>query len=604
MKKLCGIGAAAVAAAFMTSNASAVNLATDGIGEVAIAPYYTTRAGWSTLINLTNTKDLPIVVKVRVHEGKNSRDVYDFNVAMSGYDVFSGVITEEVVNGISRPVFKATDDENQFGLKTCTIPEIVATGSPRPLNVLGFAGLDANAQSNDDGGPGGAATSNTNPGDDGIDRLREGYVEFIVMGTALPSDQDGDGTAGSGAPASTAQALADAIEDHNCGAVTEAFLKTSFPQTAQKFGEPTNALKFNFRLLNVQNGTEAGNSATTWANFFNPSGADGLVVPGDNVDCTLDRGITRRSGAVDIWDPASNAAIPPVAGESCLNLVTAQQDYDFLEPSLNDAFPPVATWWDDSLNTPVGVTPDALNALGNPRGIDAMSVTILRSAIVNEWAAISEGNGNGVFTDWVVTMPTKGFYVDEGLGEQFAVTPNRPEADLGGVVPYDPYYQPFGPTSNNITTGIDEFDAAGARATAKSCNKITYALYDRAEQKPDDGGVSVPIESPAPATPQVSDQICYEANVVTFNGLSALESANMVDVEIPADFDATRGFMTLYLDEDADTGDGSVPSIFASGAEFEGLPVIGFNLKTRKLGSATKNYSSSIDHGYLRAITP
>ena len=34
------------------------------IGEVAIAPYYTTRDGWMTLINLTNTRPVPIVVKV------------------------------------------------------------------------------------------------------------------------------------------------------------------------------------------------------------------------------------------------------------------------------------------------------------------------------------------------------------------------------------------------------------------------------------------------------------------------------------------------------------------------------------------------------------
>lgn len=44
-------------AASMIPSAQAVNLATDGLGQVLIFPYYTTRAGWNTLFNITNTSD-------------------------------------------------------------------------------------------------------------------------------------------------------------------------------------------------------------------------------------------------------------------------------------------------------------------------------------------------------------------------------------------------------------------------------------------------------------------------------------------------------------------------------------------------------------------
>jgi len=45
-----------------------------------------------TLINLTNTRPYPIVVKVRIHEGHNTRDVLDFNVALSSNDMWTAAL--------------------------------------------------------------------------------------------------------------------------------------------------------------------------------------------------------------------------------------------------------------------------------------------------------------------------------------------------------------------------------------------------------------------------------------------------------------------------------------------------------------------------------
>ena len=77
----------------MVPSAQAVNLATDGLGQSLIFPYYTTRAGWNTLFNITNTSDQIVAVKVRFHEGYNSRDVFDFNVVLSPKDVWNGTVS-------------------------------------------------------------------------------------------------------------------------------------------------------------------------------------------------------------------------------------------------------------------------------------------------------------------------------------------------------------------------------------------------------------------------------------------------------------------------------------------------------------------------------
>jgi hypothetical protein len=55
--------AASLGGSLLAHDARAVNLATHGIGEVAIMPYYTVRSGWLSLINLTNVRPYPVVVK-------------------------------------------------------------------------------------------------------------------------------------------------------------------------------------------------------------------------------------------------------------------------------------------------------------------------------------------------------------------------------------------------------------------------------------------------------------------------------------------------------------------------------------------------------------
>jgi hypothetical protein len=75
-------------AAGIAGTAQAVNLNPDGLGQVLLYPYYTTNAGNATLLSVVNTTDSAKAVKVRFKEGYNSREVLDFNMYMSAYDVW------------------------------------------------------------------------------------------------------------------------------------------------------------------------------------------------------------------------------------------------------------------------------------------------------------------------------------------------------------------------------------------------------------------------------------------------------------------------------------------------------------------------------------
>jgi hypothetical protein len=664
--KSCSLAvAASLGGVFLAPQAEAVNLSTDGVGEVAIAPYYTTRDGWQTLINLTNTTEHPLVVKVRIHEAWNSRDVFDITILMSKFDSFTALLTES--GGV--PVFRSVDTD------TCTAPlgtTQAKAGDPLPqrewkLNNFAYGG-----------GPQPSAAREWDGGPKDIDRLREGYVEFLAMGhytndggpndvVNLTADENGDTNPKNDSPG-------ELIEAHDCSGLDTMFSSRANVLTAAQFaGEPLNALKFNYRLINVGRGMEAGGAATTWANFFNPgtNHIDGEVKSGDgtandfgiNPDpnvadstgtllaCSISRGAERSTataqpGTIE-WNPDTTTAVDAASGQgSCMNLITAQNTFDFLEPSLNDAFPVVAHGWVDRYNNELelmnpmaaaliaegregltGVFPQlAGGTLGggtevgrSVRGIDAVSLTIQRSAVINEWAFNTDASG-GVATDWIVTFPTKTFYVDQdgrvnstalhltGFGQQAGlVAGDRDEAyytnGTGAAppvlntnvvdVPYAPFSQPF------ITLGGPP--AVVNTNNTGSCVGVQYNVYDRAQNTLAAGGGSIP--SPAPPIPGAD--ICYEANVLQFDGGVVLGSqvSNTVDTGNLG----INGWLHLsFTDASANaTGSGTIQAGTAGGLlGWSGLPVTGFVVKERTVGSVSGNYASSMDHGYRRMCDP
>jgi len=171
--------------------ANAVDLNPDGLGQVLIYPYYTVNKGQDTLISVVNTTNVGKAVKVRFLEGYNSREVLDFNLFLSAFDVWTAAVSQVSDDGGAQ--INTAD-------KSCIdfIPSF-----PYPFSSAAYTGGVA--------GPGGASY----PKDSGpqtIDRTREGYLEMIEMGdiivgsdleAAITHAQDGTydgGTPDCGAP--------------------------------------------------------------------------------------------------------------------------------------------------------------------------------------------------------------------------------------------------------------------------------------------------------------------------------------------------------------------------------------------------------------------
>lgn len=133
----------------MVGLSNAVNVNPDGLGEVLIYPYYTVRGDHSTLISVVNTTDQVKAVKVRFLEGKASAEVLDFNLYLSPFDVWTGAILDDGVQG---RLFTADI--------SCTVPPIPADG----VAFRNYAYVGDLVD------------------DDSLDRTREGHIELIEMG--------------------------------------------------------------------------------------------------------------------------------------------------------------------------------------------------------------------------------------------------------------------------------------------------------------------------------------------------------------------------------------------------------------------------------------
>jgi hypothetical protein len=136
--------------------AQAVNVNPDGLGQVLIYPYYTVRsagdgAEFNSLLSVVNSTPLAKAVKVRFLEGKNSKEVLDFNLFLSAYDVWTAAIVP-TANGGAQLLTSDT---------SCTVPN----------NISGQIFLPYQYQNDPV-----AATPTL------YDRTQEGYVELIEMG--------------------------------------------------------------------------------------------------------------------------------------------------------------------------------------------------------------------------------------------------------------------------------------------------------------------------------------------------------------------------------------------------------------------------------------
>ena len=102
-------------AAGIVGSAQAVNINPDGLGQVLVYPYYTVNGGNNTLLSVVNTSEDAKAVKVRFMEGQNTREVLDFNLYMSAYDVWAASISDVA----GTPTLTVNDT-------SCTVPYLYA----------------------------------------------------------------------------------------------------------------------------------------------------------------------------------------------------------------------------------------------------------------------------------------------------------------------------------------------------------------------------------------------------------------------------------------------------------------------------------------------
>jgi len=165
-----GIGASGMAMA-TSQEGNGMYINADGTGQVLLYPYYTTRGGMDTYMSVINTTGVSKAVKVRFIESRNSREVLDFNLYLSPYDMWTAAVVD---TGTGAKVITAD--------KSCTTPMIPAGGQPF-VNYAYIGTVDTEDKID----PGNTKADGINIGGrDGesqsLDRTREGYIEIIEMG--------------------------------------------------------------------------------------------------------------------------------------------------------------------------------------------------------------------------------------------------------------------------------------------------------------------------------------------------------------------------------------------------------------------------------------
>jgi hypothetical protein len=493
--------AVAGASALAAGTAQAVALNADGLGNVLLYPYYTVRepsAGnaYISLLSVVNSTGSAKAVKVRFLEGKNSREVLDFNLYLSKKDVWVAAVLPTLEGaGIYTPDTSCTDG-------------VVSSDDNNPTPFVNYAYTGAY----DD------------PANDDLDRTREGYVEIIEMGT-MWGYAAGKVTHVAGTPRVPA----------GCNAVRALAAQGALDYYVSGL---SGGLFGTMTLINVGTGMDFGYDATALANF-NSQAEDLYADPGS-------------------IEPTLNRALP-------ISLVVDHGTFG------NTGYAYITTW-----NVP-GTKP-----------VDAVSAVLMHDHIYNEFV-LDKGTSSG--TDWVVTMPTKGV-PDAYYNSKFGTMGSPGDKELKVTRLFQRNFKETG-----------------------SCDDIDLSKYDREEK------LDKVTSSFSPPPPGSRDQLCWEANVITFRGSNVLGSANRFNVA-NASFTFENGWADLSFTSSGTStyayhqlGGGYTTQVnlnngqtnFWNSATYYGLPIIGFAAITFSNGNVNglaSNFGGNFNHKTTRDVAP
>ncbi len=475
-------------AGLVSNQAGAVNLNPDGLGQVLLYPYYTVNGGQGTLLSVVNTAAVGKAVKVRFLEGYNSREVLDFNLFLSPFDVWTADVfaLSDLASGLGTGAGILTHDNS------CTAP-VLKESTSGTTNYVAFRTFTFSGDNSD-----------TGPTD--ASRTREGHFEMITMADIV-----------TGSPLYVDTKHVNGVPP-GCGTFADGALTKAEKdfEADSAYVAPTSGLFGSAEVVQTANGTYY---------TYNADALDGFT-------------------AVPLEQPTSS-----------------------LTPSLAQVNPATSYVFDDGVLLTSSWT-------SSSEAIDAVSSVFMASNIYNEY----EANGvNG--TDWVVTFPTKRFYVDTTL-----------TLTTQAIAPFE---ETFGEHSKGL-----------------SCTVIGIVNYDREENTLQATGCGF---SPCPPG-QPPSSICHETNVITFNANSTTSSvldSTLTSNIVPI---GSAGWAALNLDPNPGTSTsfyGSVKGphnlhVADNGNQFHGLPITGFQATNFVVGGTSSilaNYSGVNRHRISRSCT-
>lgn len=477
----------------ISNMANAVFLNPDGLGSVLVYPYYTVNGGNGTLLSVVNTTDLGKAVKVRFLEAYNSREVLDFNLYLSPFDVWVAAVAPNAAGGAS--VF--TNDNS------CTVPAIPTGG--QAFRTAAFDGSLAGQPK--DGGP------------TALSRVREGYVEMIEMGTVINETH------------STLNAITHGSSGvpSNCHQVVAAWSGGGYWATQDvliDISDPSGGLFGSGSVINVGEGTIAGYNAEAIDSFYTAASRATHTAPG--------------------------SLTPSIASATSLT------SYVFANGAL------ATTTYQD--------------------GVNAVSSLFMVDSVFNEYVV---NGGTNASTEWVITFPTKRFYVDKANA-----------------------YTPVG------SSALKPFDVLFSSAQGgSSCSPVGLQFWNREEQTTTTG-----VDfSPAPTA--AGTALCWEAQVITFDQGTApstiLGSALVANIDLTSvGFESGWARIDFLSDSVGNTQynhELPIAHEFANdqptaqtGNVFLGLPTTGFSVVeyvNGNLNGVLSNYSGLYRHKFHRTCT-
>ena len=511
-KKMLPYAVSAAAAVSMSASAQ-MYVDNGGLGEVLIFPFYSAENGNSTNINLVNTTAAGKAVKVRFIEGENSQEVLDFNLYMSPGDHFSMGVSATADGG-----GQVVTRDN-----TCTVPRFTPGEPVAFRNTLYQTDKSAGV-----GAAGVGAYDNT-----GIGRTAVGYVEVIEMGQLTGKGLHYDAK---GAVSAKANPMLAAITHDAAGMPANCDLPVTAWSTAAGGVKGTWLAEADTAGLGkgraYMSSTWVGGGLYGYAGVVN--GADATAFGQDGIAIV---------NAVD--SVTANAA--GGQGGFALHYKPGDTNPDFKDSNLNTS----------SIVAKGGAMATYDYA---PSTVDAVSGLFQTDEIINDYVTDSTIKAT---TDWVITMPTKGFY------------------QTGVLRAAAPFWAKWN----------------GQNA----CEYAVLSPTDREESNPAPAPGSAPDFSPAPAAEEAASvdlPLCKEVTVVQFGASSAVKT-NDLAVGVAAQLSAADGWASISLDP-ADLSaagklkaDGTRTLVsLAAANDLQGLPVVGFAVQT--YGNSDLNGSGSV----------